>query len=292
MIEDYKQIIYDLSDNIATITFNRPDQMNTFSIPLMLELFSAIERCDEDDAVRVIIITGAGRAFCAGADLSGGAKTFDYAKQGEIRDKLKVNGLYRDWGGWLSLRLFQCKKPIIAAVNGAAAGVGATLQCAMDIRLASNKAKFVFPFTRRGIVPESAATWFLPRIVSISTALEWALTGRQIPALEAKERGLVRSVHEPEDLLPAARALAKEIVDNTAPVSVAATRLMMWRMLGAAHPMEAHRVDSRGVQKRGASSDAKEGIESFLAKRLPHFTDKVSDGIPDIFPDWEEPEFY
>ncbi|AYJ84903.1 enoyl-CoA hydratase (plasmid) [Sphingomonas paeninsulae] len=293
MTSTFNNIVYETSDGIATITLNRPDKMNTFSIDTMLEFVAAIDATDADDDVRVVIITGAGnRAFCAGADLSQGAATFDYASQGRDRERLMVNGIYRDWGGWMSLRLFNSLKPIIAAVNGAAAGIGATLQTAMDIRLASTTAKYAFPFTRRGIVPEAGSTWFLPHIVGLPTALEWCFTGRQISAVEARDRGLVRSLHEPDDLMPAAREIAREIVDNTSPISVALTRQLLWRLAGAAHPMAAHMADSRAVHFRGPTADTKEGIASFLEKRKPHFPGKVSDGLPDIFPSWVEPEFH
>lgn len=285
-------IAYEVADHVATVTFNIPDRLNTLTVPAMLEFVAAIDLADDDDDVRAIIITGSGRAFCAGADLAkGGSGTFDYASQGALRDKLKVNGIYRDWGGWMALRLFRCNKPVIAAVNGPAAGVGATLQCAMDIRVASTTAKFVFPFVRRGIVPEAASSWFLSHLVGVPTALDWCLTGRQVSSAEAKERGFVRSIHEPDETLPAARAIAQEIAANAAPVSVALTRQMIWRMAGARHPMDAHCADSRAVQSRGKSADVKEGIASFLEKRPPHFTDRISNGLPDIFPDWQEPEF-
>jgi enoyl-CoA hydratase/carnithine racemase len=292
MTEKFENLLYDVSDGIATITFNRPDRMNTLSVPMMMEIVAAIDQTDADDAVRVVIITGAGdRAFCAGANLSQGTSAFDYASHGGVRDWLKVNGIFRDWGGRMSLRLFDSVKPIIAAVNGAAAGIGATLQTAMDIRLATTTAKFAFPFARRGIVPEAASAWFLPKLVGLPTALEWCYTGRLIPALEARDRGLVRSLHEPKDLMPAAREIAREIVENTSPISVALIRRMFWRLAGAAHPMEAHRADSRAVHYRGPSADVKEGVASFLEKRKPNFPGKVSDGLPDIFPEWQDPTF-
>jgi enoyl-CoA hydratase/carnithine racemase len=292
MTRVYENILYDLTDGIATITFNRPEKMNTLSIPMMVEFVAAIDRTDMDDAVRAVIVTGAGhRAFCAGADLSQGATAFDYASQGSVRDSLKVNGIFRDWGGWITLRLFDSMKPIIAVVNGAAAGVGATMQAAMDVRFAATTAKYAFPFARRGIVPEAASTWFLPKIVGLPTALEWCLTGRQISAVEARDRGLVRSLHEPADLMAAAREFAREIVENTAPISVALIRRMFWRLAGAGHPMVAHQADSRAVQFRGPTADVKEGIESFLQKRKPNFPGKVSDGLPDIFPDWQDATF-
>lgn len=292
MSEPFENILYEVNDGIATITINRAEAMNTLSIGTMLEFVAALDRTDADDDVRVVLVTGAGdRMFCAGADLSRGTATFDYASQGAVRERLKVNGIYRDWGGFMTLRVYQSLKPIIAVVNGAAAGIGATLQTAMDIRLAATTAKYVFPFARRGIVPEAASAWFLPKLVGLPTALDWCYTGRQVPAREALDRGLVQALHEPADLMPAARALAAQIVENTSAVSVALIRQLFWRMAGASHPMEAHRADSRGVHFTGPTADAKEGINSFLEKRKPVFPGKVSDGLPDIFPDWVEPAF-
>jgi enoyl-CoA hydratase/carnithine racemase len=240
-----------------------------------------------------VIVTGAGeRAFCAGADLGSGGATFDYAKRGEAaREEAKVGDVYRDGGGRVTLRIFDSLKPVIAAVNGAAVGIGVTMQLAMDIRLASTSARFGFVFARRGITPEAASSWFLPRLVGMQTALEWCYTGRVFPAQEALDRGLVRSLHEPADLLPAARALALEIADNTAPVSIALTRQMLWRGAGFDHPMEAHKADSRAIMSRGASGDAKEGVTSFLEKRAPSYPNKVSTDVPDIWPEWKEPRF-
>ena len=286
---EYSQIIYGVADSVATITLNRPERMNAFTDVMMRELIDAFDQVDADDDVRAVIVTGSGdRAFCAGADLGGGGETF--AKGGS--DIQTSVGVPRDGGGMVSLRVFDCKKPVIGAINGAAVGVGVTMTLPMDVRLASDNARFGFVFARRGIVPEACSSWFLPRLVGISTAAEWCYTGRVFPAAEALERGLVRSVHPADDLLPAAYELAREIADNTAPVSVALTRQMLWRMLGADHPMEAHRVDSRGIQSRGASADAREGVESFLEKRAPVYPVKVSDGLPDLFVDYVEPEFH
>ena len=286
---EYSQITYEVVDSVATITLSRPERMNAFTDVMMREVLDAFDRVDSDDDVRVVIVTGAGeRAFCAGADLGGGGETF--AKGGS--DIQTAVGVPRDGGGMVSLRIFDCKKPVIGAINGAAVGVGVTMTLPMDIRLASDNARFGFVFARRGIVPEACSSWFLPRLVGISTAAEWCYSGRVFPAAEALDRGLVRSVHAPDDLLPAAYELAREIADNTAPVSVALTRQMLWRMLGADHPMEAHRVDSRGIQSRGASADAKEGVESFLEKRQPVYPVKVSDGLPDLFVDYVEPDFH
>ncbi|MEO5974043.1 MAG: crotonase/enoyl-CoA hydratase family protein [Ilumatobacteraceae bacterium] len=283
----YSQIKYDVDDNIATITLNRPDQLNSFTVVMLRELLQALDSTDADDNVRAVIFTGSGRAFCAGADLSAGADTFNYDQiEGATQPKLR-----RDGGGLLSLRIFNSKKPIIGAINGAAVGVGVTMTLPMDIRIASANAKFGFVFTRRGIVPEACSTWFLPRLVGISRATEWVFTGRVFGAEDALVGGLVRSIHEPSNLIGAARELAREIIDNTAPVSVALSRQMMWRMLGVNHPMYAHRVESRGVQIRGRSSDAQEGVVSFLEKRNAEFGMTISEDFPDIFPDWEEPEF-
>lgn len=285
---DFTQIVYEVSDHVATITLNRPDQLNAFTGVMMREMIAAFDLIDADDDVRVVIVTGAGRGFCAGADLSSGGETFSRGGSDEIPEDV---GVPRDGGGLVSLRIFECKKPVIAAINGPAVGVGVTMTLPMDIRLASESARFGFVFARRGIVPEACSSWFLPRLVGISQATEWCYTGRVFPAAEALAGGLVRSVHAPEDLLPAARAIAAEIAENTAPVSVALTRQMLWRMLGASHPMEAHRADSRGILERGRSADAKEGVVSFLEKRPPAFPVKVSDGLPDIFPSYETPKF-
>jgi enoyl-CoA hydratase/carnithine racemase len=288
----FETLLYAVEDGIATITLNRPEKLNAFTNGMMLDMIAAFDATDADDAVKVVIVTGAGRGFCAGADLSGGGATFDETSAGRLaRDDIRVNGVNRDGGGRVTLRIFDSLKPVIAAVNGAAVGIGVTMQLAMDIRIASSEARFGFVFSRRGIAPEACSSWFLPRLVGISKALEWCYSGRVFPAAEAKEGGLVRSVHAPEDLLPAARAIAREIIDNTAPVSIALTRQMMWRMLGASHPMEAHRTDSRAIQERGKAEDAREGVTSFLEKRAPVYPNKVSTDLPDIWPYWETPAF-
>jgi enoyl-CoA hydratase/carnithine racemase len=285
-------LLYRVDDGIATVTLNRPDKLNAFTARMRDELIAVFDETDADDAVRAVIVTGAGRAFCAGADLSSGGQTFDYAaRQDAARDENRVNGVYRDGGGMTTLRIFRSLKPVIGAINGAAVGIGMTMQLPMDIRLASADARFGFVFARRGITPEAASSWFLPRLVGMQTALEWCFTGRVFGADEALARGLVRSVHAAADLLPAARALAREIADNTAPVSIALTRQMLWRMVGAEHPMQAHRVDSRAIQARGRSADAREGVGSFLAKRAPVYPDRVSADMPDFFPWWDEPVF-
>lgn len=284
---DFETIRYAVEDDVATIVLNRPEKLNAFNPQMADELIAAFDAADANDAVRAVIVTGAGRAFCAGADLSTGGATFDYEKRyGTAKDTVR-----RDNGGRLTMRIFRSLKPVIAAVNGPAVGVGVTLQLPMDIRLASTDAKFGLVFARRGITPEAASSWFLPRVVGVSTALEWCYSGRVFGAQEALERGLVRSLHAPDELLPAAQALAREIADNTAPVSVALARQMIWRMAGTAHPMEAHQMDSRALQSRGQSADAKEGIAAFLEKRSARFRDSVSKDMPAFF-DWrDEPAF-
>ena len=284
----FSQVEYAVDDRVATITLNRPDKLNAFTRTMMAEIIEALDLADADDAVRAVIVTGAGRGFCAGADLAAGAETFS---DGQLSDETDAE-FRRDGGGTVTLRMFAMNKPIIGAINGPAVGIGATMTLPMDIRLAGEHARFGFVFTRRGIVPEACSSWFLPRIVGISRAQEWTLTGRVFDAQEALDGGLVRSIHSSDQVLSAARALATEIADNTAPVSVALSRLMMWRMLGAAHPMDAHRVDSRGIQLRGRSRDVAEGVMSFLEKRPAAFPDTVSADMPDIFPDWQEPEFH
>jgi enoyl-CoA hydratase/carnithine racemase len=285
---------------VMTITLDRPHKLNAFTMRMMRELLAAFDRADADDDVRVVIVTGAGRAFCAGADLGSGGESFDYetnpvaADAGppkESNEPLRVNGEMRDPGGMVALRIFRCTKPVIAAINGPAVGVGATVTLPMDIRLASSDARFGFVFAARGIVPEAASSWFLPRIVGIQTALEWCYTARVFPAAEALEAGLVRSLHPADELLDAAKSLASEIATNAAPVSVAMTRMMMWRMLGASHPMEAHRVDSRGMNYAGRSADAAEGISAFFEKRPAQWSMRVSEDLPPFVPWWDEPAF-
>jgi enoyl-CoA hydratase/carnithine racemase len=282
---EFEQITTELSDNVLTITLNRPERLNAFTATMGDELRTAFDAADADDEVRAVIVTGAGRGFCAGADLERGSDTF---MRSEHEDPVSIP---RDGGGRLTLRIFECTKPVIAAINGPAVGIGATMTLPMDIRLASETARIGFVFSRRGIVPEACSSWFLPRVVGISRAMEWVATGRVFDAQEALAGGLVRSVHPAGELLDAAGALAREIADNAAPVSVALARMMMWRMLGAEHPMVAHRADSRGMYYRGRSADAAEGITSFLEKRPAQFPDRVSDGLPDVMPDWTAPEF-
>ena len=282
---EFEQITTELADHVFTITLNRPDRLNAFTATMGDELRAAFDQADAEDEVRAVIVTGAGRGFCAGADLGRGSETF--AK----REHEDPDSIPRDGGGRLTLRIFECTKPVIAAINGPAVGIGATMTLPMDVRLASENARIGFVFVRRGIVPEACSSWFLPRVVGISRAMEWVATGRVFGAQEALEGGLVRSIHPAGELLDAAHALAREIAENTAPVSVALARRMMWRMLGAEHPMLAHRADSRGMYFRGRSADAAEGITSFLEKRPAEFSDRVSDGLPDVMPGWSAPEF-
>jgi enoyl-CoA hydratase/carnithine racemase len=282
----YETLLTENQDGILTLTLNRPERLNAFTDVMARELIDVFDRADADDSVRVVVVTGAGRAFCAGADLGSGGDTFDRAAHGRGDDPADPRN--RDGGGTVTLRIFRSLKPVIAAVNGPAVGIGATMQLAMDIRLASDNARFGFVFTRRGITPEAASSWFLPRIVGMSQALEWCFTGRVFPAQEALKGGLVRSLHAPDDLLPAAYALAREIADNTAPVSVAMTRQMMWRLSAAPDPMDAHRVDSRAIFERGASPDAAEGVTSFLEKRPANYPCRVSADMPSFYPWWDE----
>lgn len=295
----YEQIKYDVEDQILTITLNRPDKLNAYTHTMQSEMIDAFDRADADDNIRAIIVTGAGRAFCAGADLSAGGRTFDRAARADRKTApLQANGevdwsddAVRDGGGRLTLRIFKSLKPVIAAVNGPAVGIGVTMQLAMDIRIAADNARFGFVFARRGIVPEACSSWFLPRIVGIAQALEWTYSGRVFQAREALAGRLVSKVVPPEELLETARDLAREIADNTAPVSVALIRQMMWRMMGADDPMEAHKIDSRGIYSRGASADVREGVTSFLEKRPAKFTDKVSSDMPSYFPWWQDREY-
>ncbi len=282
----YSQILYDVEDGVLTITMNRPEKLNAFTGTMMTEMIDAFDRSDADDSIRAVIVTGAGRAFCAGADLGAGGATFDADGRAD-----RPKGLNRDGGGLLTLRIFDSKKPVIAAVNGPAVGIGVTMTLAMDIRLAADVARFGFVFARRGIVPEACSSWFLPRVVGISRALEWAYSGRVFPADEALDGGLVRSIHPKDELIATARGIAREIADNTSAISVSLIRQMMWRMLGADHPMEAHKLDSRGVYYTGRSPDAREGVEAFLEKRPAHFPGKVSKDLPEFYPWWKERTF-
>jgi enoyl-CoA hydratase/carnithine racemase len=281
----FEQILTEVSERVLMITLNRPERLNAWTPTMADELIEAFDRADADDEVRVVIVTGAGRGFCAGADLAAGGETFDY------RGREHAEAVPRDNGGQVVLRIFASTKPVIAAINGPAVGIGATMTLPMDIRLAADDARMGFVFVRRGIVPEACSSWFLPRIVGIGRAMEWVATGRVFPAREGLDGGLLRSLHPAGELLDAARDIAREIAENTAPVSVALARRMLWTMLGAEHPMLAHRADSRGMFYRGQSADAAEGIAAFLQKRPAHFPERVSDGLPDILPGWTAPEF-
>ena len=291
----YEQIATHIDSGILTLTLNRPEKLNAFTAKMMNEMIDVFTKVNTDDAVGAVIVTGAGRAFCAGADLSGGASTFDATTNPDrkARDAGPVETVnwsderVRDGGGRVTLAIYECLKPVIAAVNGPSVGIGTTMQLAMDIRIASKDAKFGFVFARRGIVPEAASSWFLPRLVGISQALEWCYSGRVFGADEALKGGLVSEVVDHPELISRARAIAREIIDNTAPVSIALIRQMMWRGLGMDHPMEAHKVDSRGIYARGASADVREGVSSFLEKRPAKFPEKVSTGMPRYFPWWQ-----
>ncbi len=282
----YEQIRYEAADDVLTITLHRPERMNAFTAEMCGELIDAIDRADADDSVRVIIVTGAGKAYCAGADLGSGGDTFDAPAKG-YSEKIAES---RDGGGLVTLRLFDCKKPVIAAINGAAVGIGITMTLAMDVRIASTNARMGFVFARRGIVPEAASSWFLPRVVGLSRAAEWIYTGRVFDAAEALAGGLVSRVVAPDELLPAARALARDIADNTSAMSVALARQMLWKMLGADHPMEAHKVDSKCIHWMGRSPDAYEGVSAFLEKRAAKFKLRPSE-MPEFYPWWAERKF-
>jgi enoyl-CoA hydratase/carnithine racemase len=281
---EYEQIRYAVDDGLLTITLHRPEKLNAFTTRMMYELLDAFERADIDDAVRVVIVTGAGRAFCAGADLSGGGGAFDYAG-GHSMDE------HRDGGGLVALRIFEAKKPVIAAINGPAVGVGITMTLPMDVRLASTGSRMGFVFTRRGIVPEACSSWFLPRLVGMQRAAEWIYTARVFSADEALAGGLVARVVAPEALLETARQLGREMADGTSPVTLALSRQLLWRMLGADHPMEAHRLDSRCLYWLGKSADAYEGVAAFLEKRPARFTLRPSTDMPDLYPWWPERKF-
>ena len=288
---EFTQIKLDTADGIATLTLSRPEKMNAFTGVMMQEMIDAIDMTDADDSVRAVIVTGAGeRAFCAGADLTpdeGAGNVF--ARHDPVDDLSDTR--VRDGGGRLVLRLFNSQKPLIGACNGVAVGVGATMQLPFDMRLCSDNARFGFVFARRGITPEACSSWFLPRLVGMQTALEWCMTGRIFDAGEARERGLVRSVHPQGELMDAAVSLAREIADNTSAVSVAMTRAMLWRLSATDHPMMAHRIDSRSIYRLGKSEDSKEGVRSFLEKRPPAYPDTVSENMPDFYPWWDEPGY-
>lgn len=278
----FEQIRYEKEKGIGLITLNRPDKLNAFTSLMMGEIIQTLDQADADDEIRVLVFTGAGRAYCAGADLNPeGGTAFSY-KAEPIDD-------FRDGGGVMNLRIFQMKKPVIAAINGPAVGVGATMTLPMDIRLASGSAKMGFVFTRRAIAPDGCCTWFLPRVVGIGQAAEWLISGRVFSAQEALETGLVHRLLPEDELLPAAMEKAREIVENTSSISVALTKQMVWRMLGAEHPMEAHRLESKAVYFMSSSDDCREGVNAFLEKRKPVFPMKLSRDLPD-FSRWF-PEF-
>jgi enoyl-CoA hydratase/carnithine racemase len=289
-LQTQTQLTQDVVDRILVVTLNRPERLNAFTLTMAQELVGAIDRADADDEVRAVVVTGAGRGFCAGADLGSGSSTFDAGAEGAKRAE-KDPAALRDVGGLVTLRLFESRKPLIAAINGPAVGVGVTMTLPMDIRLASSSAKFGFVFARRGIVPEAASSWFLPRLVGISKAAEWCFSGRVFDAEEALAGGLVRSIHAPDDLLEAALAIGREIAQSTSAVSVAMTRQMLWRMLGADHPMAAHQIDSRAVFALGRSNDAHEGVASFLEKRAAVFTNSAANDMPEFFPWWDDPVY-
>jgi enoyl-CoA hydratase/carnithine racemase len=280
----FEQIRYGVDAGVCTVTLDRPARLNAVTSVMIAELVQAFDRADADDDVRVVIVTGAGRAFCAGADLSGGARTFDRGARG-------ADGEHEDGGGLVALRIYAMKKPVIAAINGPAVGFGITMTLPMDVRIASTSARIGFVFARRGVVPEACSTWFLPRLVGMSRAAEWVYTGRVFGADEAREGGLVSRVVEPGELLRTARELALEIARNTGAVSVALARQLLWRMLGAPHPMEAHRLDSRCMDWTGRSADAREGVLAFLEKRPPRFTLRPSADMPPFYPWWQDPSF-
>ena len=282
---DYKNILLEQRDNIAILSLNRPHKLNAFTFSMMEEIISALDALDGDDSVDALIITGKGRAFCAGADLSSGQETFnpsfdDFAVQeGDFR---------RDSGGILTLRMYKFLKPIVIACNGPAVGIGASMQLAADVRLASDEARFGFVFNNRGIVPDACSSWFLPKIIGISAALELTYSGRIIDVKEALKLNLVSSIHDAENLIDNAIDFTKSMVQNSAPVSIAVTRQMLWRSLEGLGPYDAHVIESKAIDSRGASEDAKEGVSSFLEKRAAKFKNKVSLDMPLFFPWWDD----
>ncbi len=289
---EYTQIAYEVADRVATITLDRPDRLNAFTVTMQRELCAVIDEIDADPEVRAVVVTGRGRGFCAGADLAGGESAFDaHSEAGRFVAVRQPDGRRRDEGGLVALRFFSCTKPVIGAINGPAVGVGVTMTLPFDVRLASTTARFGFVFARRGLVPEACSSWFLPRVVGISRAMEWCATGRVFGADEARDGGLVRAVHPPDELLPAAYELAAEIASSTSAVSLTLTRAMLWRMLGASHPIEAHRVDSAFIDELGRGTDVREGVASFLDKRAPAFPGRVPADLPPSYPWWQDPEF-
>lgn len=287
---DFETLRYEVADRILTLTLNRPDRMNAFTGRMCDELIAAFDRAEADDNVKVVIVTGAGRAFCAGSDLERGGETWgNFAEH--LAKQAQTEKYVGDGGGRVTRRIFDFPKPVIAAINGAAVGVGITMTLAMDIRLCVPNAKLGFVFAGRGILPEACSAWFLPRLVGISKALEWCYSARVFRSEEGLQAGLIRSLHEPDALLPAARELAQEFVDNASAVSIAMVRQMMWRMLGAPHPIDAHEIDTAGMAALGVSRDAKEGISAFLEKRKPAFADQVSSDMPGFYPWWQDRQF-
>lgn len=290
--KDFEAISLKTQAGICTITLNRPQHRNAYNMVMRRELLAAFDLTDADDDVRCVVVTGANGTFSVGADISGGSKAFDPEARGDPpADRMIVNGIERDGAGVVALRIFRSLKPVIGAIDGVAAGAGASISCAFDMRLASDRTRYAFVFARRGVTPEGASSWFLPRLVGVSTALEWFYSGRVVEAPEAYMRGLVRSVHTVEELLPATYDIAKEIAQRSAPISIALIRRMTWRALGQNHPMATHRADTRAIRARGMSADAREGVAAFLEKREPDFLGRVSEGLPEIDPEWIEPCF-
>lgn len=285
-MKKFETLRTETKENSLIIYLSREERMNAFTLTMQQELVAALDEAENMDEIKSIIFTGDGKAYCAGADLSSGGDTFDNRKGRE-----KTNNVVRDSGGLLTLRLFKSKKPLIAAVNGAAVGIGATMLLPMDFRICSEEARFGFVFARRGIVPEAASSWFLPRLVGITKALELCYSGKIISADEAEDINLVSEVLPKEQLIDRALAVANEFTAESSQISIALTRQMMWRMLGADDPMEAHKIDSRGVFELGQSGEAIEGVKSFLEKRPPSFPGKVSKDMPSFYPWWDEKEF-
>ncbi|ROH86430.1 enoyl-CoA hydratase [Stagnimonas aquatica] len=293
MGHDYNTLDYAVADGILTLTLNRPEQMNAFTVEMANELVAAFDRASEDDAVRAIVVTGAGKAFCAGMDLSKPGNVFGLDESqrptlDDMRTRLEDPAIHdgvRDTGGRVTLAIYRCKKPVIGAINGAAVGIGATMTLAMDVRLASEKARIGFVFGKIGIVPEACSSWFLPRIVGISQALEWVLSADILSADEARAGGLVKAVVAPDQLLPEAYKLARKFVEHRSPVAVALARQMLYRNSAQAHPIEAHRVDSLAMFYTSLG-DGKEGVRSFLEKRAPDYASRASTDLPPFYADW------
>ena len=281
---DFQNILLEQRDNIAVLFLNRPNKLNAFTFSMMEEIISALDYLEADDSVHAVIITGKGRAFCAGADLSSGQETFNPSFDDFAVQELDFR---RDSGGILTLRMYKFLKPIVVACNGPAVGIGASMQLAADIRLASDQARFGFVFNNRGIVPDACSSWFLPKIVGISRALELTYSGRIIDAQEALQLNLVSSIHDSKNLLSNAVDITKKMIQNSAPVSISLTRQMLWRSLESSGPYDAHVIESKAIDSRGASEDAKEGVSSFLEKRPAEFKNKVSLDMPEFFPWWE-----